>query len=169
MPGTRGASGKLGSESVDVAGAVLDISGPMSHENIEVARHYNALFNSGDREELFDYLQPDVEWCDLMHAPDAPELVRGVAAVREIVAQWDAAFDEFAAEVGEFIDAGDCVVTVTHWRGNGKSSGLAIDLHVAEVAEFSDGKVARITLGYPSKAAALEAVKHRARIGRGSA
>jgi hypothetical protein len=40
-----------------------------------------------------------------MHAPDSPERVRAVAALRAIWDQWEAAFDEFSAEIEEYIDA----------------------------------------------------------------
>lgn len=59
----------------------------------------------------------------------------------------------------EFIDAGDFVVMVSHWRGKGRSSDIDVGLRVAEVAQFKDGKLVRITLGYPNKQAALEAAR----------
>lgn len=92
-----------------------------------------------------------------MHAPDVPERVSGVAAVLAIMDQWSATFDEFTSEVGEYIDVGDCVVCVTHWRAKGKGSGLAIDLHAADIYEFSEGQVIRVTQGFPDKETALEA------------
>jgi ketosteroid isomerase-like protein len=115
----------------------------MSQENVEVCKRGNALFNTGDRDGALSDFHPDVEWRDLDHAPDALESVRGVAAVRAIWDQWNEAFDEFTAETAEYIDVGDCVVCVTHWRATGKASAVAVDLHRAEVYEFENGRIVR--------------------------
>jgi hypothetical protein len=130
----------------------------MSQENVEIVRRANRAFNSGDREGALADYHPDVEWRDLDHAPDTPECVRGVAALRGLMDQWDEPFEEFRAEIEEYIDAGDCVVAVTHWRGKGKGSGLIVDQHTADVFEFADGKIVRVTLAYSDKSAALKAV-----------
>jgi ketosteroid isomerase-like protein len=130
----------------------------MSQEKVELVRRFNAMFNRGERKSLWTDFDPDIEWRDLMHAPDTPERVCGVPAVRAMVEQWDRAFEDFTAEIKEIIEVGDCVVTVTHWRGTGKSSDVATDLHAAEVAEFKEGKIVRVTVGYPDKRTALAAV-----------
>jgi ketosteroid isomerase-like protein len=127
-------------------------------QNVEVVKRSNAAINSGEYDRALDALHPDVEWRDFMHAPDAPECVRGVPAVRALMSQWLTAFDEFTMEIGEYIDAGDSVVCVTHSHGKGKASGLEIDLHAAEVYEFEDGQIVRVTWGYADKSAALQAV-----------
>ena len=130
----------------------------MSKENVEVVQQMNAAFNRRDRDALLAYYHPDVELRDLQHAPDAPELLVGIDAIRGYWTQWDDAFDDFTAELEECLDLGDCVVTATHWRGRGKDSGLEIDLRAVEVMEFADGKIVRLTSGYSSKDEALKAV-----------
>ena len=72
--------------------------------------------------------------------------------------QWYEAFDDFTAEIEEYIDAEQFVVTLTHWRATGKGSALVIDLHTADVVELSEGKIVRVTIGYADKSAALEAI-----------
>ena len=134
----------------------------MSEANVEAIRRANAAFNKGDAIATFADYHPDVEWFDLGNAPDTPQRVQGVAAVRQILEQWNAAFDEFTAEIEEYVDAGDYVVCTTHWRAKGKESAVVVDLHTAEVFEFEDGKVVRATLGYADKAAALAALEARA-------
>ncbi len=128
----------------------------MSHENIERVKGAIALYNSGDREQVWDYWAEDVEWRDLDHAPDVPELTVGIDGLRALAAQWDAAFDNFRAEVVECVDAGNSVVCVTIWRGEGKGSGLTTELHRADVYELEDGLIVRVTV-HPDRAAAFAA------------
>src|SRR5688500_6034548 len=99
----------------------------MSQENVEIVRRSNEAFNNGDLNAALADYDPDVEWRDLLHAPDSQESVRGIAAVRAITEQWFSAFETFTADIEEYIDAGEEVVCVTHWRAEGKSSGLAVD------------------------------------------
>jgi ketosteroid isomerase-like protein len=129
----------------------------VSQENVDVVRRMNAAFNRRDRDALIAYYHPDVELRDLQHAPDVPERLVGIDAIRRHWDQWDDAFDDFTAEIEEFMGAGPYVVMATRWRGTGKDSGLEIDLRAVEVVEFADGKIARLTTGYASKAEALRA------------
>jgi ketosteroid isomerase-like protein len=68
------------------------------------------------------------------------------------------AFPDFRAETEEYIDAGDRVVCVTHWRGTGAASGLPYHQAAAEVFTVRDGKIVRAELGFDDKASALKAV-----------
>jgi ketosteroid isomerase-like protein len=58
----------------------------MSQENVELVRSVSALLNSGDWEGAFAYFHPDIEWRDLMHAPDVPKVLHGRDAVRLVLA-----------------------------------------------------------------------------------
>jgi uncharacterized protein len=130
----------------------------MSQANVDTVKRSNAALNRGDYDGAVDAYHPDVDFRDFMHAPDVPEYVRGVSAVRALLMRWLTAFDEFTMEIEEYIDAGDSVVCVTHSHAMGKASGLEIDMHAAEVYEFDDGQIVRATFGYPDKGAALKAV-----------
>ena len=130
----------------------------MSRENVEIVRRSNAAFNRRDRDEVFADYHPEVEWRDLQHAPDAPESVRGIAAVYAIWDQWDAPFGGFVAEVEEYVDVNEFVVAVTHWRAKGGASGVDVEVRTADLYTFTGGKIVRVTLGYPDKGAALQAV-----------
>ena len=57
----------------------------------------------------------------------------------------------------DLIDAGDRVITFTHWQGTGAGSGLSYSQHAAEIATIRDGKFVHWELGFESKEAALEA------------
>jgi ketosteroid isomerase-like protein len=130
----------------------------MSQDNVETIRRANEALNRGDRDAALADYHPDIEWNDLAHAPDSPETVRGLGALRNIWDQWEQAFDDFGADIEEFIDAGCHVVAITRWHALGKGSGISIDLHQADVFEIDKGKIVRVTLGYANGRAALKAV-----------
>lgn len=130
----------------------------MSHENVEVMRRANALFNAGDIDGALDLHHPDVEFRFLQHPPDVPEVVRGRAAARVGMAQWFDAFDEVESEVYEYHDAHPWVIADVRWRGRGKGSGMRIDLRAANAHEIMDDVIVRTVMGYPDVAAAREGV-----------
>jgi ketosteroid isomerase-like protein len=129
----------------------------MSQENVETVRRSNAAFNNGDVEGFLDCLSPDAELRDLASAPDQSTVVRGPAAIGEVLRLWASAFDEFRADIEEYIDKGDVVICSVQWRGRGKGSGVSVDQHQFDVVELSERRIVRATLGFRSKADALEA------------
>jgi ketosteroid isomerase-like protein len=130
----------------------------MSEENGEIVRTAHAALNDGDLDAFLEVLAPDAELRDLANAPDQSGVVKGRAAIREVWTLWTEAFDEFRADVDEYMDRGDVVICAVHWHGQGKGSGMVIDTHQFDVYELREGKVVRGTLGFQSKAEALEAV-----------
>jgi ketosteroid isomerase-like protein len=129
----------------------------MSQENVEVVRAGNEALNRGDIEGFLAFYSEDVEAEDLMNAPDVPRVVDGIQAFRQMLKAWVDTFDDFRADIVEFIDAGHQVVCVTDYSGKGRE-GLTTNLRVADVFEVRSGKVVRATLSYSSREEALEAV-----------
>ena len=65
--------------------------------------------------------------------------------------------DDFRREVEEWLDAGDWVITIGHWRGRAKASGVEIEGRGANAARWQDGKIVE-RCDFPTKQATLEAV-----------
>jgi ketosteroid isomerase-like protein len=130
----------------------------VSQENVDLIRRMYEASVTGGQDAALAYCHPEVEWIDLMHAPDEPERKIGLVAVREAFEQWDQAFDTVESQIDEHIDAGDSVVTLSRWRARGKSSGVSTTLQGAEVYECENGKVVRVTQGFPDRESALKAV-----------
>src|SRR5437870_3133806 len=126
----------------------------MSQQNLDILRRANTLANTGDWKALFALFDPDVELRDLQHAPDLPEVVRGIEGFRVMAAHWVEAYDDFGVEAYEYIDADPWVVIDVRWYGKGKGSGAPVGVRAADAAEFRDGKIARVVIGYPDVAAA---------------
>ena len=49
------------------------------------------------------------------------------------------------------------MVCAAHWQGQGKASGISIDVRQFDLYEFREGRVVRAVLGFRSRADALEA------------
>lgn len=131
----------------------------MSQQNVQIIRRANALANAGGWDAVLDELyHPDAELRDLRHGPDLPELTKGREGVRLVLTNWMAAYDEFGADVYEFIDAHPWVVCDTRWYGRGKGSDVPIDVRGADAYEVKDGRILRAIIGYPDVATALKAV-----------
>jgi ketosteroid isomerase-like protein len=129
----------------------------MSQENVESVRRANEALNRGDIEEFLTFYDENVEAEDLMNAPDVPRVVHGIQGFRQMLMAWVEAFDEFRAEIVEYIDEGRHVVCVTDYYGKSRE-GPTTHLRVADVFEFRDGKVVQATLSYETRTEALEAV-----------
>ena len=128
----------------------------MSRQNLEIARRANVALNEGDWDTLLELFAPDVEWRDLMHAPDVPEVLHGLEELRPILSAWTEAYDEFRAEVIEFIDADPWVICDTRWTGTGKGSGAPVEVRSADAYELRDGKIVRAVGGCPDVETAKE-------------
>lgn len=100
-------------------------------------------------------LDENVEW-DYVGA--FPEVVtyHGPAAVREFLAQWSSAFDDFGFEAEEAIEAGDSLVFCLHQWGRGKDTGAKVESRTWQVMTFRGGKVVHCR-GYETRADALAA------------
>ena len=129
----------------------------MSQENVEVVKRANAALNRGDIDAALEEYAPDASVRDLLNGPDQATVVEGIEAIRQAWSLWIEAFDELRADIQEYIDAENAVVCAAHWHGRGKTSGMNIDVDQFDVFEFGDGRIVRTTLGYRSRADALEA------------
>ena len=69
---------------------------------------------------------------------------------------WLEAWDEWEIRVEELRDAGDKVVAILRQRGRAKTTGLEVDMHLAQVFTMRDGKQVRMEM-YADPTAGLEA------------
>lgn len=132
----------------------------MSRRNVELLSRCAELLNVGDWDALFEMYAADVqvEFRDLWPIPDTPEVLRGREAFRRVVAHWSEPYDEFGAEVYEYIDADPWVICDTRWHRKGKGAEVSVDVHFSDAYEIKHGKINRAILGCASVAAALEAI-----------
>lgn len=128
----------------------------MSQENVEAVRRANDAQLRGDPEAFYAMLSPDVVWdTSRSQFPDAG-VYQGLQGVRAWFGGLRDAFGEGARfEMDGIEDLGDRVLVEIRARGQGASSGIAVDWHFASAFTFRDGKVVRMDR-YASRAEALQ-------------
>jgi ketosteroid isomerase-like protein len=67
-----------------------------------------------------------MEWVVLDDLPD-PGPFRGIEGTRAFWDMWKDTFDDFRAELQEYVETGDSVIMVVRMVGRGKDSGVAVD------------------------------------------
>jgi len=133
----------------------------MASKNVQLLRRCAELLNVGAWDALFELYHADVEveFRDTQPPPDVPEVLHGRDAIRRIVSHWTAPYDEFGAEVYEYIDADPWVICDTRWYRKGKGSDPRVEVRFADAYEVKGGKVQRAVIGYRDVETALEAVQ----------
>jgi hypothetical protein len=111
----------------------------------------------GDRGAVHEMLAPDVVWePETMWA--LAGVYRGPEGVKQFFREWVEAFEDYRAESGEFIDAGENVIVAVRHRARGRASGVEVDMPSFQVWTLRDGKVVRYR-GFSDREAAVDAVR----------
>jgi ketosteroid isomerase-like protein len=130
----------------------------MSQENVELVRRVYA-HRQATGDILAEAIAPDYVW-DMSHFRGWPEqqTYAGIDGARGFIREWTAAFDDWAIEVVDIHDAGDDrVVGVIRQRGRSKSTGLPVDMRLAQIFTIRDGQQVRMEM-YDDPDDALKAV-----------
>jgi ketosteroid isomerase-like protein len=118
----------------------------MSQENVDQIRKALDAFNRRDLGVLLESIDPEVEWSPPTELPGS-SMVRGHDGVRQSVADMLDAFGDLRADPERFIDLGERVICLYHWRGQGSTSGVSVDqfeVPVGMLATMSDGLAVRV-------------------------
>jgi hypothetical protein len=119
---------------------------------------FNRGVQSGDLLSSIErFLDPEVEWRLAADQPDADQIYRGHEGVKRLFDRWLEAWDEWALEPEEFIDAGDAWVVPDRIHGRGRTSGVTVDVPYAHVFKLRGGKIVKVQ-DYSTKEQALQAV-----------
>ena len=109
--------------------------------NVEIIKGLYNAFSAGDLDAVFEVLAPDIEWIEADGIPYGGHF-RGHEAIYDgVFAKIGAEWEGFTAEVHEFIDAGDVVITLGVDAGVFKTTGKAMRASTASVWRLKDGKV----------------------------
>jgi ketosteroid isomerase-like protein len=117
--------------------------------SVEIVR----TFLCADVDEALTYADPEIVWNPIEELP-----TQGHDAVRESLARWKAAWDDYKVMPEEFEDMGNRIVVTVRLKGRGRGSGLEIDALFYDVYTLRDGKIVRMDQ-FTERSQALEAVK----------
>jgi ketosteroid isomerase-like protein len=100
-------------------------------------------YNAGDVEGLLAMADPAIEW---EVAPEHPAATthRGFDAVREYHEDWRNTLRDLTIDLRSVAESGDSVVTVCRLRGKGGESGADVEVEIAFLSTFRDGKTIRV-------------------------
>lgn len=133
----------------------------MSRENVEIARRGYELYGKGDLSGVAALFAADAELADaggLGVADSAAGTRRGPEGFLRATEEAAEAFADYRVEPEDFIDAGESVVVPVRIAGRGRASGMEMELGVAHLWVFRDGKVVRGEV-YRTTDEALEAAR----------
>jgi ketosteroid isomerase-like protein len=133
----------------------------MSRENVEVVRKAWDAWLRGDMAGLFGQFDPDIVW-DTSHFRDWPESAYyGIDGVERFLREWLDVWDDYEVEVEAVLAAPDGrVVSLICHHGKGRSSGLPMELEMAQIATVHGGKITQLD-NYDDRPEALEAAELR--------
>ena len=117
----------------------------MSKENVAAAKRMYEARNRGDVAAVLAECDPDVEWHPHLSSLSGRP-IQGHAGIREYMASLEESWRVFRHDPERFIDAGDKVVALLQTHARGRGSGAELDVPVAHVLSFRNGKC----LGYVS-------------------
>jgi uncharacterized protein len=112
----------------------------MSAENVDIIRRgYEHFLATG--EPAVQFMDPGFVW-DMSTFRGWPERRRyeGIEGMREFVADWTDAWEDWRLEVEELLDAGDEVVAIVRQSGRSKATGLPVDMRFAQIWTLAGGK-----------------------------
>lgn len=124
----------------------------MSNENVELV--HRGVENV---EAFWAMLDPDVVW-DLRALPltDLDPVYTGRDAVIKASRHYWGTWDDYQLDAEEVIDGGSKVVIVVRERMRGRSSGVPLETHWAQVWTFDEGRIVRWEQ-FSDRASTLEA------------
>jgi ketosteroid isomerase-like protein len=85
------------------------------------------------------------------------QIYPGSEGATQFLAEWADAWDDWALEVEEYIDAGVYVVVILNQRGFAKATGVPVNMRFAQVWTMRDGQTIRMQM-YANLDEAFEAV-----------
>jgi uncharacterized protein len=123
----------------------------MSQENVEIVRRSFDAYRRGDLDAALADANSQIVWNPAEEAP-----MSGLDAVRDYLARWEGEWEELDTTPEKFIDAGDRVVAIVHFRGRGRRSGVEVDARSYAVYTLRDGRMIDME-EFTNRSEALEA------------
>jgi ketosteroid isomerase-like protein len=128
----------------------------VSQDNVEIARQANDAFNRRDLDAVMECVTSDIEFTAPMGGTVEGGSLRGREGIEAVFADIRDTWEEYRIVIEEIRDLGDRVLGLGRLEGRGKASGVSVDVPLAVISDFRDGKVCR-TRSYLDHGEALRA------------
>jgi ketosteroid isomerase-like protein len=114
-----------------------------ANPNVAAIRRFIEAYNEGDLDGLVALADPNIEW---EVAPEHPAATthRGFDAVRDYHEDWRNTLHDLRIDLRSIAASRDTVVTVCGLRGQGTESGADVEVEIAFLTTFRDGKAVRV-------------------------
>jgi ketosteroid isomerase-like protein len=129
----------------------------VSQENVEIAERANDAINRRDVDAFMECVTSDIEFKSAMSGTVAGGSLRGREGIEALFADIRDTWEEHRMVIEVIRDLGDRVLGLGRLEGQGKASGVSIDVPLAVISDFRNGKVWR-TRSYLDHGEALKAV-----------
>jgi ketosteroid isomerase-like protein len=129
----------------------------MSEANVEIVKRGYEQFMATGR-FVAEISTPDFVW-DMSNFDGWPEqqVYEGIAEAEAFIRDWSAAWDDWQLDVESYHHVGDKVVALVRQQGRSKAAGMPVDMSLAQVWTFRDGKQVRMDM-YSDRREALRSV-----------
>jgi ketosteroid isomerase-like protein len=112
-------------------------------DNGEIVREAIEAWNAGDRERMLEWLDPEVEIRTLRaQLEGAP--YRGHEGYRKGIADFEEDWENVRFALGEIRERSEFVVSLVNVQSRARASGIELDVPLAWVWEFREGRVVRL-------------------------
>jgi ketosteroid isomerase-like protein len=116
----------------------------VSRQEVEIIERSLDAWNRGDLDVAFEEAGPALEWMIAEENPEARTL-HGIDEIRAYLADWRATVHGLRYETAEYVDAGDCIVSLGVGSGRmGGEDGPELKVGLNLVVRFADGAPVRI-------------------------
>jgi ketosteroid isomerase-like protein len=115
----------------------------MPSPNIDLIRGVYRDFAAGNVEGVLACMSPDIVWKEANNFPyaDRSPYIGPQAVLEGVFARCATEWDGFSVDIEDFLDAGDAIVALGHYRGTYKATGRAQETQIAHVWRIKGGKV----------------------------
>jgi hypothetical protein len=111
--------------------------------NVDLIKSIYQAFQQGDLDRVLELLDPQVAWTEAEGITEGGIFIGREAVLKEVFLKIAAEWDNFQADVDEWIDAGDIVISLGYDSGIYKATGKSMRAATASFWTLKNGKVVK--------------------------
>jgi len=111
---------------------------------VDTFRRATDALNGLDIDEFADCCTSDYEWFPVLGGAVEGNSFRGREGIEEYFGELRETWEEFRYVLDEVRDLGDSVLTLGRLEGQGRGSGVQVELPIGAISDYRDGKCWRL-------------------------